>query len=399
MKLYIILISALLTLPFYVYANTAAPIKKVRDITIQNITYQQANLTWHYKQSKHYQFDVWLKNTNNSTSERYTTNTPYIPLTNLEPETNYLVKIRAHTNTNQVGRWSIAKFFTTSKTPAITTIFGGDVMLSRYVGRVTANTGDYTLPFQNIAAEFKQADLAFINLEAPFKETGSYYVADSAMSFKVDPKFITGLQSAGIDITSLANNHIGNAGVASIDFTKQYLSDNNIAYCLEHYDIRIVHDKKFAFLCYTYDRNLDTNKLITDINTVKDQADVIIVSMHNGNEYTENISSSQSNFAHTAIDNGADLVIGHHPHVVQRMEKYNGKYIFYSLGNLIFDQNWSWPTQLGAVIKITWQNDAIKKLEFKPIKIDKNFQPRFMDFAEGKEVLARLQVADYSLSF
>jgi poly-gamma-glutamate synthesis protein (capsule biosynthesis protein) len=340
---------------------------------------------------------VWLKDAfGNTLAKRHTQNTSLV-MAYLYPETKYYIKIRAINNSQVKNKWSIAKSFTT--TARITkTIFGGDVMLSRYVGQATARTGNMAAPFVNIADEFKQNDLAFINLEAPFKEQGPWDVPDSAMTFKVNPQMIQGLQLAGIDIVSLANNHIANAGEAGIDYTKQYLSDNGIAYCLEHYDIREVNGLKFAFLCYSYDRNLDTSKLVSDINEVKDQgADVIIVSMHNGNEYTETISASQSNFAHTAIDNGADLVIGHHPHVVQHMEEYNGKYIFYSLGNLVFDQDWSWPTQLGAVVKITWQNDQINKIEFKPIKIDDNFQPRFMDFNEGKQVLDRLQVNDYEI--
>lgn len=375
-------------------------IKKIRQISFSDVSHEQIKATWKFKNKKKYKYYILLKDVEGNLLARYKTKKKYIALTGLEADTKYYVKIRAG-NKNKKSRWSAAKSFYTDNQPSqeITTIFGGDVMLSRYVHRATVARGDWIAPFARIADEFKQNDLAFINLEAPFKQYGPYHVSDDAMSFKVDPNMMQGMQAAGIDIVSLSNNHVYNAGQAGVDYTKQYLVENGIAYCLESPDIREVKDVKFAFLCYSYALNLDTNKLINDINSVKEQADVIIVSMHNGAEYTENISWSQSNFAHTAIDHGADLVIGHHPHVVQRMEEYKGKYIFYSLGNLIFDQDWSWPTQLGVTVKITWENDDIKKIEYKPIKIDYDFQPRFMGFEEGKEVLGRLRVSNYETIF
>lgn len=375
-------------------------IKKIRDIQFTDITHDQVTVRWSLPSNKPMRYQVWLKDASGNTLARRRTGTPAMTLAYLYPETTYFIKLRGVRNQRVTGKWSIARSFTTTaKPPTITTtIFAGDAMLSRYVYQATLRSGDFAAPFKNIAAEFAHNDLAFINLEAPFKESGPYDVSDNSMTFKVDPRMIAGLQAAGIDIVSLSNNHIYNAGQAGVDYTKQYLVDNGIAYCLEHWDIREVNGLKFAFLCYSYDLNLDTAKLIDDIHQVQDQrADVIIVSMHNGTEYTETITESQSNFAHTAIDYGADVVIGTHPHVVQRLEEYRGKYIFYSLGNLVFDQDWSWQTQLGAVVKITWENDQAKKIEFKPIKIDYDFQPRFMDFEEGKEVLGRLRVSNYEL--
>lgn len=344
-------------------------------------------------------YNVQLRDTNGNRLAINSTNTNSATLANLTSNSRYYVKVRAKAG-KRSGRWSVAKVFTTPAKPVqiTTTIFGGDVMMSRYVGRIVAQKNDFTLPFANIADEFKQNDLAFINLEAPFKEFGPYTVADSAMSFKVDPRMIAGLTLAGIDVASLENNHIYNAGQAGVDYTKKYLSDQTIQPCTTEPSIVTVRDIRFAFLCYTYDRTLDTTDLMNDLSNVQDTADVIIVSMHNGNEYTDIITSSQSTFAHTAIDHGANVVIGHHPHVVQKMERYNDGYIFYSLGNLIFDQDWSHLTQLGAVVKFTWQDTSLKKIEFKPIKIDHDYQPRFMNTDEGKEVLQRLQVSDYEIT-
>lgn len=393
---------ALLVLSLAVPVQAEVAIKKIQEPSVSNISTTRVKLSWQLQPENKHQnltFQIRVYDAQGNLVSRRRTRHQSLILRYLKPETTYYYKIRAKLDPQHKGRWIPLQSFTTQPEPKqiTTTIFGGDVMMSRYVGRRVTSSGDYALPFRNIAAEFAQNDLTFINLEAPFKQFGPYTVEDSAMSFKVDPQMIVGLKLADVNVVSLSNNHIYNAGQAGVDFTKQHLVNNGMAYCLEQPDIRQVKNIKFAFLCYSYDINLNTDKLINDIRSVQDKADVIIVSMHNGAEYTENISASQSNFAHTAIDYGADVVIGHHPHVVQRLEEYKGKYIFYSLGNLIFDQDWSWQTQLGMVVKMTWEDDEAKKIEFKPIKIDNNFQPRFMDFEEGKQVLQRLRVPNYEI--
>lgn len=259
------------------------------------------------------------------------------------------------------------------ETQEITLIFGGDVMLSRYVGRKAEKEQDYVLPWANIKDEFKAADLAFINLEAPFAEEGSYFVADQVMVFKTDPKMIAGLKEAGIDIVSLANNHILNQGQAGLDYTKQLLDENTISYAP-------VVLRNVGFLAYTYDQGLDQDQLKEDLANL--EAKIKIVSMHAGQEYITTHGKAQENFAHAAIDHGADLVIGHHPHVVQDSEIYKDKYIYYSLGNLIFDQDWSVPTTKGLVLLVTIENDEIISIEEKNILIENNFQPRFIEELE-----------------
>jgi poly-gamma-glutamate synthesis protein (capsule biosynthesis protein) len=96
----------------------------------------------------------------------------------------------------------------------------------------------------------------------------------------------------------------------------------------------------------------DVDKLKSSILNLKSNCDFITVSMHAGTEYTRTPNQKQIDFAHSAIDFGADLVIGHHPHWIQTIEKYKNKYIFYSLGNFIFDQMWSEETKEGLVLKI-----------------------------------------------
>ncbi len=105
----------------------------------------------------------------------------------------------------------------------------------------------------------------------------------------------------------------------------------------------------------------------------------MIVSLHSGEEYKQELTQFQTDFAKTAIEAGADLVVGHHPHVVQRNETYQGKYIFYSPGNFIFDQDFSEETMQGQIIEATLENKSIKEVTTKQIKMNELFQPQIYE--------------------
>ena len=121
----------------------------------------------------------------------------------------------------------------------------------------------------------------------------------------------------------------------------------------------------------------------TDVMELRERVDIIVVSMHDGTEYAHASNVNQQKFAHTAIESGADLVIGHHPHVVQEVEMYQGKYIFYSLGNFIFDQMWSIDTRQGLAVKILLDKSGVKDVSYVPIMIDDYSQPRLADEKES----------------
>ncbi len=106
----------------------------------------------------------------------------------------------------------------------------------------------------------------------------------------------------------------------------------------------------------------------------KSQADLVFASFHWGNEYSRH-SKRQEVLAHLAIDSGADVVVGHHPHWIQEVEEYRGKPIYYSLGNLVFDQMWSDPTRKGLILKLTFSGSKLQSRELIPIKIFNYGQP------------------------
>ncbi|MFA6918677.1 MAG: CapA family protein [Patescibacteria group bacterium] len=290
--------------------------------------------------------------------------------------------------------------------------FGGDVMLSRVVGQKMVKKNDFAWPFEKIGNEFKKVDLAIVNLESPFTiSSGSHLVQTGSFSFNADPKSMAGLEEAGIDLISLANNHFGNQGQKGMLDTFKTLNDNGIGYVGAGKNDREAHAPyikeingvKFGFLSYAYPEdlylatsvkagmaNMNLGKAKSDIDSLKKQADVIIVLVHAGTEYVAKANSQQIAFDHGVIDAGADLVIGHHPHWVQNIENYKGKYIIYSLGNLIFDQMWSQETREGAIAKVYFQDKELEKIEILPIVINDYGQPDLAIGSQKSKILKRM---------
>ena len=275
-------------------------------------------------------------------------------------------------------------------------VFGGDVMLSRYVSRNAHQRNDPSWPFRRIAPFFEAADIAFVNLESPFTERKRPF--DKGMVFGASPDMLEGLRLAGIDVVSTANNHARDCGDRGLEFTLQLLKDNGIAAAgtglskeLAHAGVVIERNgTQFGFLAYTYDQRngnykedddrvavMDIDRLREDICSLKQRADVAIVSMHAGFEYQPKQNYRQTQFARAAIDAGAALVVGHHPHVVQPVESYKGGIIFYSLGNLIFDQAEPAGTERGLVAEVTFSRNRLLSYAVKPVII-RNTVPEFV---------------------
>ena len=277
----------------------------------------------------------------------------------------------------------------------------GDIMLSRHVGTKIRQKNDLTLPFKYTADILKSADITFANLESPFYDQGEPIT--EGMVFKAEPNTIEGLIFSGIDIVSLANNHFGNQGNKGMQYTFDWLKSHNISY--SGGGVLISEAKKctpiekngikFCFLSYvdmtatgtpdiyTADNTYpglnpyyDNTDIESDIANAKGEADIVIVSFHWGTEYSLSQNQRQIDIGHRAIDAGASLVIGHHPHVIEPYEQYKNGYIFYSLGNFVFDQMWSEETKKGEIAKVYFKDKNIEKVEVVPITIYDYNQPR-----------------------
>jgi len=291
-------------------------------------------------------------------------------------------------------------------------IFAGDIMLSRDVDKkMAANNYDY--PWSKVGTLIRSADIAFGNLEGPI--TPGRDIATSEMVFRADPENAEALARAGFDILSLANNHTMNFGESGMQDTLDYLWDagvmasgagqSAVAYAPVYIERNNI---KFAFLSYASEKFMpgsyrageneigvavmDIEKIRVAMNEAKENADIVIVSMHAGEEYADLPNDEQKEFARAAIDVGADLVIGHHPHVVQPVEKYRGKYIFYSLGNFVFDQMWSSETRAGLAVKTVFRREGLNRVEIIPVIIEDFSVPRICNSGECEEIASRLDI-------
>lgn len=289
--------------------------------------------------------------------------------------------------------------------PEVSLIAVGDIMLSRVVGSKMKKYDDYHYPFLKTAEVLQKADLTIGNLESPF--TPGREIQTGEMVFRADPEAVAGLTYAGFDILSLANNHTLNFGTEGLNNTFRYLKEVKIDFIgageaisdAYQFLIKEVNGIKFAFLAYSYAGSnsslvafMDLDKMEKAVKEAKKKADFVIVSMHAGVEYVFIPNNQQIEFAHKAIEAGATLVIGHHPHVVQRVEKYQEGYILYSLGNFVFDQMWSQETREGLISQIFFDSAGIKRIEFYPTIIEDFVQPRFADDLEQERIINRLNI-------
>lgn len=288
----------------------------------------------------------------------------------------------------------------------------GDISYSRGVERIVKKQKDINYPFLKIQDYLKNADLVFGNLETPITQGSE--IPDFEMIFRSNPGTEQALKQAGFSILSLANNHTPNFGEKGLKDTFNYLENAGIKYVgagqndQEAYRPIYIEKKgiKFAFLAYNdtdvvpayYEASANRagtafmriDKMTEAVKGAKQKADFVIVSVHSGAEYVDELNDSQVNFAHAVIDAGADLVIGHHPHVVQTLEKYKGGYIFYSLGNFVFDQPQSEETKEGLVVKIYFAKNGISKISLLPVVMENLAQPRMADKNEADKILQRL---------
>jgi len=251
-----------------------------------------------------------------------------------------------------------------SKLQRITLLGFGDIMLDRSV-RILMDANGLDYPFRKIAdpaLKFMQGtDFVFANHEGPIHEI--YTPTSKSIAFRFKPDVVWELKKAGINIVSVANNHALDQGWGGRDDTMKFLTQGGISFFGNPKNIvggegRDSNEKivtisgaKVAFLGFDDTIfKIDSAAVGEYIKGLKARNDFVIVSVHWGVEYTHNPGQRQKDLAHMFIDSGADIVFGHHPHVIQTMEIYNNKPIFYSMGNFVFDQYFSTDTQEGLSV-------------------------------------------------
>lgn len=228
-------------------------------------------------------------------------------------------------------------------------------MLGRYVRTLIDRHGADHI-FQKFRPHFTDHpyDMVVANLEGPIVINPVYHQSGTTFGFPQDTAKI--IQQNHITAVSLANNHILDRSEKGREETKKFLTEAGV----EFFDnnnilIKKINGQSFAFIGFhDATKRLDEHAAARLIKKYAADADRVIVSIHWGEEYKKTPNIRQKNLAHLFIDSGADLIIGHHPHVPQTRENYKGAEIFYSLGNFIFDQYWSDATQRGLAVAVEW---------------------------------------------
>jgi poly-gamma-glutamate capsule biosynthesis protein CapA/YwtB (metallophosphatase superfamily) len=272
--------------------------------------------------------------------------------------------------------------------------FVGDIMLSRSVGEYMARTDDWYWPFHHIGSATQDPELMFGNLETTISDRGTQ--GGCGFCFRSDPRVAVSLARAGFDVLSIANNHIWDYGEVAFSDTLQYLAAEDISAVgggrnLEEARGPVIHEVQGVRIAYLASTDIlpasagataerpganiyDVERMASDIREARRQADIVVVSFHTGEEY-QPANDHQRSLYHSLIDVGADIVVGHHPHVVQEIEQYNGGWIAYSLGNFIFDQNFSKQTMTGLMLDVSIKDNKIFDVTPRVISISPQYQP------------------------
>ncbi|NIW79969.1 MAG: CapA family protein, partial [Calditrichae bacterium] len=243
------------------------------------------------------------------------------------------------------------------------------------------------------------ADIIFTNLEAPFCNQPELKAFNKKYTFQVNPELVNVLKTGNINLVSLANNHIMDYGIDCLKETFQVLDEHQIQYAgaglhlneARKATIFNIKGKRIGFLAYslTFPEEFwatDTSAgtcfpyeefVFSDIRELNRTCDYVIISCHWGEELRETPKEYQVKLAHQFIDVGADLILGHHPHIVQGIELYKDKLIAYSLGNFIFG-SYSENAKVSLLLKVTLNSNEFMNVQILPISVynkEVEFQP------------------------
>ena len=259
-------------------------------------------------------------------------------------------------------------------------LFLGDLMFDRNIRQVALKNGNDFI-FEPLKDWLAQSDLVVANLEGPITQNQSVSVntlpgEQNNFIFTFDPSLARTLFNKNIKLVSLANNHILNFGEKGLLTTEKFLSESNVEYFGQPQSelailIKEIGGLKIALVPYNQfigNSATESVKTLEEIKSLKEKVDLVFVYAHWGQEYLPVAEEKTKRLARQFVEAGADLVIGSHPHVIQDKEEYQGKMIYYSLGNFIFDQYFRPEVKRGLAVKIKI-NLAEKKMEFEEIHL------------------------------
>ncbi len=300
-------------------------------------------------------------------------------------------------------------------TDEITIAAVGDLMFGGRTEPFLKKYGpDY--PFRDVRSALRQADIVIGNLESPISTRG-VPVENKKFTLRAGPIAARALKSAGIRVVSLANNHSMDFGPLALADTLERLQENGILFTgagLDLADARApavaaVKGKRIAFLSYSLTFPLEffaspgrpgtapgySDFIQADIEKVRPQADLVVVSFHWGAELMTAAKDYQIELGRQAVDWGADLVLGHHPHVLQEIELYKGRMIAYSLGNFVFGSE-SNRTNISMILLLTYRGNTLSKIEAVPLDVNNyrvKYQPKMLTGKAAGDVIDSINTA------
>jgi poly-gamma-glutamate capsule biosynthesis protein CapA/YwtB (metallophosphatase superfamily) len=311
----------------------------------------------------------------------------------------------------------------------------GDIMLSRGVEKYLSAKG-YAYPFQHVKDTLRGSDLVFGNLELPLSSRGTLHPTKKLgyPAFRVDPVAVGGLLTAGFNVLSLANNHILDYGEEALLDTIEVLRANGIYPVGMGRNIREartpvflqVKGVKVAFLAYCSFYKASAHQagtapfepelMVEDIRAARQAADVVVVSLHRGIEYSPCPLPRHRAVVHRLIDAGAALILGHHPHLLQGIERHRNGLIAYSLGNFVFDTNDEEemrkkisgsrfgqitcrifaPEHLrldeSIILRCALTAQGVEQVNLLPVRISPTCQPVLVEGPEKERILRRVEL-------
>lgn len=329
------------------------------------------------------------------------------------------VVTHAHTNSLRILQSKIAQDSTShmlasfspgaiSSQEKTTILFVGDMMFDRAVrDRMSVNKNPL-FPFDGIVGQEERfmhgQDLVIGNLEGPISSEHRPPVKENDFAF--DPSVAALLRRVGFTAVSQANNHTLDQGRDAASSSRAVLASEGIVAfgdqvrdtaddALRMFDVR---GKRIGILAFNVtDNPLDRDQAELAITQARDSSDEVVVFIHWGNEYQAKPSSVQIDLAHWFIDQGVDAVVGTHPHWVQSVETYRGRPIAYSLGNFIFDQDWSKETQYGLALGLVLESSGAT-MHFFPIHIVKSHPVLLMGDERQTRLDLLAEISDPSLA-
>ncbi|MBE0475580.1 MAG: CapA family protein [Coriobacteriia bacterium] len=299
-----------------------------------------------------------------------------------------------------------------SRQATLTVAAVGDMIFDRKVAALIAASGGEA-PLARVAPLLARADIAVGNLESPLASGGTRK-ADKDVTFRGDPRGIEGLRLAGFDFLSLANNHALDYGPEALAETVAALDAAAIGHAGAGGDreaawrpaIAERHGASVAFLSFSHilpagfiatsgkagiaQGRENMPAVLEAIRAAKEEHDYVLVSFHWGVEYADHANGDQVRDAKAAVDAGADMVLAHHPHVIQGVQRYRGALIAYSTGDFVFD-HYSRKTGEAFILDAELGPDGVGDVSFTPVYLDGNGRPDVVTGPEARVILQRLR--------